>query len=51
MTPLTGDEVAQAIEWVATLPSFMNIEELTLQPTDQASVQKVHRTSSVTESS
>ncbi len=43
MTPLTGDEVARAVEWVAGLPSFMNIEELDLQPVDQASAQKVHR--------
>lgn len=43
MTPLTADEIARAIEWVATLPEFMNIEELNLQPTDQASAQRVHR--------
>ena len=43
MTPLTGDEVARSVEWVAQLPGFMNIEELNLQPTDQASAQKVHR--------
>ncbi len=44
MTPLTGDHVAEAVEWVAGLPAFMNIEELALQPVDQASAQKVHRT-------
>ncbi|MHC4844734.1 MAG: SDR family NAD(P)-dependent oxidoreductase [Planctomycetota bacterium] len=43
MTPLRADEIARAIEWVATLPEFMNIEELNLQPTDQASAQRVHR--------
>jgi hypothetical protein len=43
MTPLRADEVARSIEWVATLPGFMNIEELNLQPTDQASAQRVHR--------
>lgn len=43
MTPLGADEIARAIEWVATLPAFMNIEELNLQPTDQASAQRVHR--------
>jgi NADP-dependent 3-hydroxy acid dehydrogenase YdfG len=43
MTPLTGDEIARAVEWVACLPEFMNIEELTIQPVDQASAQKVHR--------
>jgi 3-hydroxy acid dehydrogenase / malonic semialdehyde reductase len=43
MTPLTADEIAASIEWVATLPEFMNIEELDMQPVDQASAQKVHR--------
>ena len=43
MTPLTGLEVARAVEWVASLPAFMSIEELNLQPQDQASAQKVHR--------
>jgi len=43
MKPLGADEIARAIEWVATLPEFMNIEELNLQPTDQASAQRVHR--------
>jgi len=43
MTPLTGNEVAEAVEWVACLPDFVNIEEVTLQPVDQASAQKVHR--------
>ena len=43
MTPLTADEIAATIEWVATLPAFMNIEEVDMQPVDQASAQKVHR--------
>jgi 3-hydroxy acid dehydrogenase/malonic semialdehyde reductase len=45
MTPLTGDDVARAVEWVARLPQSMNIEELDVQPTDQASAQRVHRRS------
>jgi NADP-dependent 3-hydroxy acid dehydrogenase YdfG len=43
MTPLTADDVAQAVEWVAGLPAETCIEELDLQPVDQASAQKVHR--------
>jgi len=43
MTPLTADEIAASVEWVAGLPAFMNVEELNLQPVDQASAQKVHR--------
>ena len=43
MTPLTADDVARAIEWVATLPAYMSIEEMTIQPQDQASAQRVAR--------
>lgn len=43
MTPLSSDDVAAAIEWVVTLPAHVNIEELNLQPLDQASVQKIAR--------
>jgi NADP-dependent 3-hydroxy acid dehydrogenase YdfG len=43
MTPLAADDVAQAVEWVAGLPAETGIEELDLQPVDQASAQKVHR--------
>lgn len=43
MTPLTADDVARAVEWVAMLPAYMSIEEMTIQPQDQASAQKVAR--------
>lgn len=43
MTPLTADDVARACLWVLEQPAATNIEELWLQPTDQASAQKVHR--------
>jgi len=43
MTPLSADEVARAVEWVATLPALLNIEDIVLQPVDQAAAQKVHR--------
>ncbi len=43
MTPLNADDIADAIEWVAGLPAETCIEELDLQPVDQASAQKVHR--------
>lgn len=43
LTPLVADDVAQAIEWVVGLPPETSIEELDLQPLDQASAQKVHR--------
>lgn len=43
MTPCTGDDVAATVEWVLALPAHVNIEELQVQPTDQASAQRVHR--------
>ena len=43
MTPATAEDVAEAVAWVALQPLHLNVEELWLQPTDQASAQKVHR--------
>lgn len=43
MTPLDAEDVARAVVWMATQPEAMNIEELWIQPTDQASAQRVHR--------
>lgn len=34
--PLTGDDVAEAIYWVTTLPSHVNINDLLIMPTAQA---------------
>jgi 3-hydroxy acid dehydrogenase/malonic semialdehyde reductase len=36
LQPLTGDDVAEAIYWVATLPGHVNINTLELMPTTQA---------------
>ena len=43
MTPLTAEDVADAIVWVATRPAHVNISEIVMTPTDQASLTKVHR--------
>jgi NADP-dependent 3-hydroxy acid dehydrogenase YdfG len=43
MKPLSADDVARAVAWVAALPAHVNIEELDLQPVDQASAQRVFR--------
>ncbi len=43
MQPLTADDVAEAIVWAATRPSHVNISEIVLTPTAQASLTKVHR--------
>jgi len=36
LQPLTGDDIAEAIYWVATLPGHVNINTLELMPTTQA---------------
>jgi 3-hydroxy acid dehydrogenase / malonic semialdehyde reductase len=43
MTPLTPGDVAEAVLWVATRPAHVNIDEIILKPTDQASATMVHR--------
>jgi serine 3-dehydrogenase len=43
MTPLTPDDIADAILWCATRPPHVNIDEIILKPTDQASATQVHR--------
>jgi len=41
--PLSADDVAEVIVWVATRPRHVNISEVVLTPTAQASLTKVHR--------
>ena len=41
--PLTAEDVADAILWVATRPAHVNISEVVMTPTAQASLTKVHR--------
>ncbi len=43
MTPLTPKDVAEAVVFCATRPQHVNVGELTITPTDQASVTMVHR--------
>ncbi len=43
MTPLTGDDVAQAVVFAATRPPHVTVGDLLLLPTDQASANLVHR--------
>ena len=42
--PLVADDVADAITWVATRPSHVNVDELVIRPRAQAAQHKVHRT-------
>jgi NADP-dependent 3-hydroxy acid dehydrogenase YdfG len=41
--PLTADDVAETIAWVATLPAHVNIDLLVVRPVAQAAQHKVHR--------
>ena len=43
MTPLTADDVADCIAWAVTRPSHVNIDQIVVQPRDQASATAVHR--------
>jgi NADP-dependent 3-hydroxy acid dehydrogenase YdfG len=43
--PLVAEDVADAIAWVATRPSHVNIDELVIRPRAQAAQHKVHRVS------
>jgi NADP-dependent 3-hydroxy acid dehydrogenase YdfG len=42
-TPLTADDVADCVAWVATRPPHVNVDRLVVQPRDQASARRVHR--------
>lgn len=43
MTPLTAQDVAEAITWVATRPAHVNIDEMVIRPRDQATATSVFR--------
>lgn len=41
--PLTAEDIADAITWMATRPRHVNIDELVIRPRRQAAQHKVHR--------
>jgi 3-hydroxy acid dehydrogenase / malonic semialdehyde reductase len=41
--PLTAEDIAEILVWVASRPPHVNIDELLVKPTDQAAVHKVYR--------
>ena len=41
--PLTAEDVADAITWMATRPAHVNVDELVIRPRRQAAHHKVHR--------
>jgi NADP-dependent 3-hydroxy acid dehydrogenase YdfG len=46
MTPLTADDIADCIAWVATRPSHVDIDQIVVRPRDQARATMVFRNSS-----
>ena len=45
LTPLSPDDIADAVVWCATRPPHINISEVVVMPTAQASTMLVHRKS------
>ncbi|HEY3571388.1 MAG TPA: SDR family NAD(P)-dependent oxidoreductase [Thermoanaerobaculia bacterium] len=43
LQPLTAEDIADCIAWVATRPSHVNIDEIVVRPRDQATSTMVHR--------
>ncbi|WP_107705239.1 SDR family NAD(P)-dependent oxidoreductase [Nocardioides allogilvus] len=41
--PLVADDIAEAVRWIASLPSHVNVDELVIKPRAQAAAHKVHR--------
>jgi len=42
-SPLTAEDVADCVSWVATRPAHVNIDRLTVRPRAQAAQHKIHR--------
>jgi len=47
MTPLSAEDVAEAVSWVVTRPAHVNVDSLLLRPLDQARVDRIFRRPSV----
>jgi NADP-dependent 3-hydroxy acid dehydrogenase YdfG len=43
VTPLTADDVAECIAWVASRPSHVNVDQLVVMARDQSGATRVHR--------
>lgn len=43
MDPLRATDIAECIRWVLSLPDHVNIDEIIVQPRDQANVTQIHR--------
>ena len=45
MKPLTAEDIAETLVWMASRPAHVNIDELIIKPVDQAAIGKVYRRS------
>lgn len=43
MTPLTAQDIADAVVWMVTRPAHVNIDTLVIRPLDQATATLIHR--------
>jgi len=43
LTPLTAQDVAECIRWIASRPAHVNIDQLVVLARDQAGARQVHR--------
>jgi serine 3-dehydrogenase len=43
MQPLTPEDIAEILVWVASRPPHVNIDNMLIKPVDQAAMHKVHR--------
>jgi len=43
MTPLSGEDIAETVVWVAARPAHVNLADILILPADQASCTVVHR--------
>lgn len=46
MTPLSADDIAEAMVWMVSRPAHVCIDEVIIKPTDQAAIHKVYRRTS-----
>jgi 3-hydroxy acid dehydrogenase/malonic semialdehyde reductase len=46
MIPLTAEDIAETLVWIASRPAHVCIDEMIIKPTDQAAVHKVYRRTS-----
>jgi 3-hydroxy acid dehydrogenase / malonic semialdehyde reductase len=43
VNPLTPEDIADIMVWVASRPAHVNIDEMLIKPVDQATMNKIHR--------